>query len=105
MGDVIPGDIEDAAIIKDAADDDVGVGMTGIVMVDRYPVEPRGEIQFHLAHEVAGKAAKVSHFGGILRRHDEAKLVAIFPAALHKGLAVDLVLEAGIGLAPVRRLA
>ena len=100
VGDVIAGDVEDAAIIEDAADDDVGVGMAGVVMVDRDPVEPCGKIQLHLAHEVAGEAAKVSHFGGIFRRHDEPKLMAIFPATLHKGLAVGLVLEGGIGLAP-----
>src|SRR5689334_10215556 len=99
IGDVVPGDVEDAAIIEDATDDDVGVGMAGVVMVDRDPVEPCGEIEFHLAHEVAGEAAKVGHFSGILRRDDEPKLVAIFPTDLHKGPAVDLVLEGGIGLA------
>src|SRR5438132_1046436 len=100
MGDVVPGDIEDAAVIKHAADDDVGVEMAGVVMVDRDPIEPGRQIQFHLAHEVAGEAAQVSHFGGIFWRHDEAKLMTISPAALHKGLAVGLVLESGIGLAP-----
>ena len=63
MGDVVAGDVEDAAVIEHAADDDVGVGMTGVVMVDRDPVQPGGQIQFHLAHEVAGEAAKVAHFG------------------------------------------
>jgi hypothetical protein len=100
MGDVVAGDVEDAAVIEDAADDDVGVGMAGVVMVDRDPVEAGRQIQFHLAHEVAGEAAKVRHFSGIFRRYDEAKLMAIFPAALHKGLAIGLVLEGGIGLAP-----
>ena len=75
-------------------------GWPGVVMVDRDPVEAGGQIQFHLAHEVAGEAAKVGHLGGILGRDDEAKLMAIFPTALHKGLAVGLVLESGIGLAP-----
>jgi len=60
-----------------------------------------GEIQFHLAHKVTGEAAKVGYLAGILRRDDEAKLVAISPAALHKGLAVSLVLESGIGLTPL----
>ena len=35
MGDVVPGDVEDAAVIEDAANDDVGVRMSGVVMVDR----------------------------------------------------------------------
>ena len=79
---------------------DVGVRMAGVVMVDRDPVEAGGEIQFHLAHEVAGEAAKVGHFGCILGCDDEPKLMAIFPAALHERLAVGLVLESGIGPAP-----
>jgi len=70
------------------------------VMVDRDPVEASIKIQFHLAHEVAGEAAKVGHFGCILGCDDEPKLMAIFPAALHKRLAVGLVLEGGIGFAP-----
>jgi hypothetical protein len=75
--------------------------MAGVVMVDRNPVEAGIKIQFHLAHEVTGEAAKVIHFGCILRRHDEPELVAIAAAALHEGLAVGLVLESGIGLAPL----
>jgi hypothetical protein len=82
------------------SDDDVGVRMAGVVMVDRDPVEAGGEIQFHLAHEVAGEAAKVSHLGCILGCDNEPELVAISPAALHECLAVGLVLESGIGPAP-----
>ena len=63
MGDVVAGNVEDTAVIEHAADDDVGVGMAGVVMVDRDPVEAGGEIQFHLAHEVTGEAAQVAHFG------------------------------------------
>jgi hypothetical protein len=99
MGDIVAGDIEDAAIVEHASDDDVGVGMAGVVMIDRNSVEASGQIQFHLAHEVAGEAAKVSHLGGIFRRHDEAKLMPISPAALHEGFAVSLVVKSRIGLA------
>jgi hypothetical protein len=44
MGDVVAGNVEDAAVIKDAADDDVGVGMASVVMVNRDPVEPGRQI-------------------------------------------------------------
>ena len=101
MGDIVSGDIEDAAVIEHATDDDVAVGMAGVVVVNRDPVEGGREIQFHLAHEVTGEAAKVGHLGAILGRDDEAKLVAISPAALHESPAVGLVLESGIGLAPL----
>jgi len=101
VGDVIASDVEDPAVIEDAANHDMSVRMTGVVMVDRDPVEAGGQIQFHLAHEVAGEAAKISHFGCILGRDDEPKLMTISPTALHKGLAVSLVIDSGIGLAPL----
>ena len=99
MGDVVAGNVEDAAVVEHAADDDVGVGMAGVVMIDRDPVELGAEVLFHLPHEVAGEAAQVAHFGGILGRHDEAELMTVLPAALDKGLAVRLVLERRIGAA------
>jgi hypothetical protein len=99
MGDVVAGNVENAAIIEDAAYHNVGVGMAGVVMVDRDPIEASIKIQFHLAHEVTGEAAEVSHFGCILGCDDEPKLMAIFAAALHKRLAIGLVLERRIGLA------
>jgi hypothetical protein len=59
------------------------------------------KIQFHLAQEVTGEAAKVGHFGCILGGYDEPKLMTIFPPALHKRPAVGLVLERRIGPAPL----
>jgi hypothetical protein len=41
MGDIVALDVEDPAIVKDPPDDDVGVGMAGVVMIDRDPVELR----------------------------------------------------------------
>ena len=99
MGDVVAGDVENPAVIDDAAHDDVGMRMAGVVMVDRDPVEPGAEIHFHLTHEIAGEAAQVAHVGRILRCDDETKLVTIIPAALHEGAAVSLVLEGRIGVA------
>jgi hypothetical protein len=58
VGDIIASDIENPAVTEYAADDDVGVGMAAVVMVDRDPVEAGGQIQFHLAHQVTGEAAK-----------------------------------------------
>ena len=99
MGDVVAGDVEDAAIVEDAADDDMGVGVAGVVVIDRNPIELGAEVVFHLPHEVAGEAAQVAHLDGILRRDDEAELMAVLPAALDEGTAVRLVLDGGIGAA------
>ena len=61
MGDIVAGDVENLAVVGDAPDHDMGVGMAGVVMVDRDPVEPRVEVLLHLPHEVAGEAAQVAH--------------------------------------------
>ena len=40
MGDVVASDVENFAVAGDAPDDDVGVGMAGVVVIDGDPVEP-----------------------------------------------------------------
>ena len=54
VGDVVAGDVEGLAVVGDAPDDDVGVGMAGVVVIDRDPVELRPEVGFHLLHQIAG---------------------------------------------------
>lgn len=93
MGDVVAGDVQDLAVIGDAAHQDVGVRMTGVVVVDGDPVEARVKVCLHLPHEIAGEGAQVLHLRGILRRDDEAELVPVAAAALDEGLAVGLVLD------------
>lgn len=44
VGDIVAGNVQDAAIIKHAPDDDVGARMAGVVIVDRDPVEAGGKI-------------------------------------------------------------
>ncbi|MGD9658856.1 MAG: hypothetical protein AB7U61_14670 [Methylocystis sp.] len=44
MGDVVAADVEDFAVLREASNDDMGVGMAGVVMVDGNPVEPRVEV-------------------------------------------------------------
>jgi hypothetical protein len=73
------------------------MGMAGVVMIDRYPIQLRPEISFHLVHEAAGEGAQVSHLGGILWRHDEAELMPVLTAAVDEGAAVGLVLDGRIG--------
>ena len=56
MGDVVARDVEDAAVVEHAPDDDVGVGMAGIVVIDGDPVELRSKVLLHLPHQIAGEA-------------------------------------------------
>lgn len=64
-----------------AAYDDVRVRMSGIEVIDGHPVEPGSEIFLDACHEAARERFQVLVFGGILSRHDEAKLMAVVPGA------------------------
>jgi hypothetical protein len=55
LADIVASDHEVFAIVPDAAQDDMDVGMLGIPMIDADPVELRAEILFGLAHEVTGE--------------------------------------------------
>ena len=59
MGDIVAGDVEGLAVLGDAAKEDVGVGMAGVVVIDRDPVELGPEIGLHLLHQIAGGLARV----------------------------------------------
>lgn len=74
MGDVVAGDVEDLAVVGNAPKHHVSVGMPGVVMVDRDPVELGLEVLLHLRHQPAGEVAQVAHVGGVLGRDDEAEL-------------------------------
>ena len=65
--------------------------MTGIEVICGDPVEPRAKIDFHLPHQVADKRFEVGEFGGVLRRHDEAELVAVAFAVLDECLTVGSI--------------
>ena len=70
-------------------------------MIDGDPVEARVEVLLHPPHQVAGEAAQNVQLDRIFRRDDEAELVAVLATALDEGAAVCLVLEGGIGAAPL----
>ena len=81
VGDVVAGDVEGLAVVGHAADDDVGVGMAGVVVIDRDPIELRAEIGFHLLHQIARGGAGIGELDAVLGRHDEAELVTVLAAA------------------------
>ena len=100
VGDVVLGDDEVLAEIILAPDDDVTVGMSGVVVVDGHPFEPRPQIGLHLGHHIASKAAQVRQPHAVLRRDDHAEGMPVALAALHEGLAVFPVALRAIELAP-----
>ena len=92
MGDVVAGNVQNLAIVGNPPDHDMGVGVAGIVVIDRDPIELGTKVGLQLPHQVAGEAAQIAHLDGILGRHDEAELMAVLTAAGDEGAAVGLVL-------------
>jgi len=58
VADVITGDDEIGAILRDAPHQQVDVRIVGVPVIDCDPVKPGPEIALHLDHEVAVKALR-----------------------------------------------
>ncbi|MNF83434.1 hypothetical protein D3C84_657590 [compost metagenome] len=101
LGDVVAGDDQILAGVVLTAQDDVGVRVISVPVIDRHPVEAGAEVGFYPAHQVAGVGAQVVELLGILGRDDEAELVPVFPAPFLEGLHVGLVGERAVGLARI----
>src|SRR6185437_5264686 len=92
MGDVFAGDDEVLTAIVFAADNDMGVGMTRVEMIGGNPLKLGAEVLFHLGHQSADQRLQVLVLVAILRRDNEAELVAIALASFHEGTAVDFII-------------
>src|SRR5439155_21853195 len=57
--DVARVDREGAALVVPAANQEMDVGVVGVVVVDRDPLEPGAEVVLHLEHEGAGMEADI----------------------------------------------
>jgi hypothetical protein len=88
VGDIVAGDVEGLAVLRDAAEEDMGVRMAGVVMIDGDPVELRPEVGFHLLHQIAGGLARVRQLHAVLGRDDEAELMAVFAAPVQESTAI-----------------
>jgi hypothetical protein len=96
MRQVFAGDHQIAAGLVPAPDYDVGMRMAGVVVVGRDPIEPGPQIGLGAPHQSAGQ---VLVFRSVLRRHDEAELVAVAIRALEERLAVGTVMLGVVELA------
>ena len=99
IGDIVAGDVEGLAVVGDAAHEDMGVRVAGVVVVDRDPVEFRPEVSFHLLHQIAGGLARVGQVHAVLCRDDEAELVAVIAASVEESATILHIALARIGLA------
>ena len=64
-------------VIVLAAQDDVGMRMAGVVVIDGDPIELGAEIRLHLLHQIAHEGLEVVVVGAVLGRDDEAELVPV----------------------------
>lgn len=74
VGDVVAGDVEDLALIGDAADYDAAVEMAGVVVIDSNPIERGIEVLLHPAHQLAREGFEIGQLHTILGGDDEAEL-------------------------------
>lgn len=72
-----------AAAPIEAADHDVGVGVIGVVVVDRGPVERPSGVLLDLPHQAADVLGQVER-ARVLGRHNEPELVRLAAAGLLK---------------------
>lgn len=91
MADIVAGHHQVLAAVVPAAHDHVGVGMTGVEMVDRNPVQLGAEVPLHLLHEIADDRFEVSQPLAVLSRDDEAELMRVILRAGEEGLTVGIV--------------
>jgi hypothetical protein len=60
-------------------------------VVDTSPIKLGAKIAFHIGHKVAGKSVQIRHLGGIVGRHNEAKMVPIALASLCERRRVHVI--------------
>ncbi|MNE70909.1 hypothetical protein D3C80_1667380 [compost metagenome] len=101
VGDVVAGNDQVLAGVVLAAQNDVGVRVISVPMIDCHPVERGTQISLHPAHQVSGVGPQVIELLGILGRDDEAELVSVFPAARLEGFHVGLIGQRAVGLAGI----
>src|SRR3546814_9106556 len=73
VADIVARNDEILAPIIPAAHDDMGMGMAGVEMIDRDPVELRPKILFHPRHQPAGQWLQILIVRAVLGADDEAR--------------------------------
>ncbi len=97
IGDVVTGDDQVLAPVVLATQDDMGVGVIGVPVVHRHPVQLGTQVLFHPLHQVAGIAVQVFQVRRILGRDNEAELVAILLTALLEISQIGIITQSAVG--------
>jgi len=78
-------------LVFTAADDDVGVGVAGVEMIDSNPVELGVEVALHLGEQVADEGFQVRKLGSLISGDDKPKLMRVLLRPVEKGVNVHSV--------------
>lgn len=79
------------AVIRDAAHENVNMGIVSVPVIDRYPVEFGAQILGHVGHQVPREAPQILHVTRIFGANDEAEMMAIILAPIGKAVAITRV--------------
>jgi hypothetical protein len=93
-------DDEVASGLVRAPQHNVGMGMLGIPMIDRDPVEASTQIAFHLRHKLTREGLNVPNLGRIIRGYDKAELMPVALNPLFEFSGIHLISRRSVKLAP-----
>ena len=91
MTDIVTRHDQVLPLVIPPANDDVGMRMPGVEVVDGHPVEPGVQITLHLGQEVANERLEVGKTRSFVSRDDEAKLVRVLLRPIQEGGAIDVI--------------
>ena len=91
LADVVAADDQVLAVVGAAADEHVDMGVVGVPMIDRDPVEPRSEVALRVLHELAREGPKVGNLARVLRRDCEPEMMPVLFAPFGESLRVGVV--------------
>jgi hypothetical protein len=100
VADVVARHDEVLAAVVVAGDDDMGVRVPRIEMIDGDPVEPGVQVLLHVSHEITHERLEVRHAASVLRRDDQAELIGVPPLPLQEAAAVSRIVLPVVLLAP-----
>jgi hypothetical protein len=80
VADVVTADDQVLAAVGPAADEHMDMGVVGVPMIDRDPVETGAEVALRVLHQLPREGPKVGHLARVLRRDCEPEMMPILIA-------------------------
>jgi len=85
------GERYDNALAETIARLDVRIGVAGVEVIDRHPVETGSQIALYLPNQVAGEGAEVRQYGAVLSGDDDAELTRVALRSIENGAAIGAI--------------